>query len=78
MLKFKTLRYKNFLATGNAWNTYVFDKHPHTLIVGSNGAGKCFCLNTRIKVRNRHTGEILELTVGEFYAQAQQNAAGQD
>lgn len=45
MLKFKTLRYKNFLATGNAWNTYVFDKHPHTLIVGSNGAGKTTVLD---------------------------------
>lgn len=78
MMKFKTVQYKNFLSTGNAWNKYEFDKHSHTLIVGTNGAGKCFCLNTLIRIRNRHTGEIRELTVGEFYAQAEQDAAGQD
>jgi hypothetical protein len=29
--------------------------------------GKCFNINTKIKVKNKITGEILELTVGEFY-----------
>ena len=72
MLKFEKLKYKNFLSTGNVWNQYDFDKHSHTLIIGTNGAGKCVCLNTLIKIRNRETGEIRELTVGEFYAQAQQ------
>jgi DNA repair exonuclease SbcCD ATPase subunit len=45
MLKFKTIRYKNFLATGNAWNSYAFDQHNHTLIVGANGAGKTTVLD---------------------------------
>lgn len=45
MLRFKTLRYKNFLSTGNAWNQYDFDQHPHTLIIGSNGAGKTTVLD---------------------------------
>lgn len=30
-------------------------------------SGKCFDINTKIKVRNKSTGEILELTIGEFY-----------
>ena len=29
--------------------------------------GKCFSLNTMVKVRNKITGEILEITVGELY-----------
>lgn len=78
MLKFTTIRYKNFLSTGNAWNKYRLDTHSHTLIVGTNGVGKCFCINTLIKVRNRETGEIREMTVGEFYAQTQQKHSGQD
>lgn len=45
MLRFKTIKYKNFLSTGNAWNSYELDKHPHTLIVGQNGAGKTTVLD---------------------------------
>lgn len=45
MLSFKTIRYKNFLATGNAWNSYTLNTHPHTLIVGTNGAGKTSLLD---------------------------------
>lgn len=45
MLKFHTARYKNFLATGNAWNGYQLDKHSHTLILGINGTGKSACLD---------------------------------
>lgn len=30
-------------------------------------SGKCLNLNTVIKVRNKKTGEIIEITVGEFY-----------
>jgi hypothetical protein len=29
--------------------------------------GKCFDINTRVKVKNKDTGEILELTIGELY-----------
>jgi len=31
--------------------------------------GKCFCINTPIRLRNKKTGEIVEMTVGEFYEQ---------
>jgi hypothetical protein len=30
-------------------------------------SGKCFDINTIIRVRNKKTGEILEITAGEFY-----------
>jgi hypothetical protein len=31
--------------------------------------GKCFCINTLIKLRNKKTGEVIEMTIGEFYEQ---------
>ena len=31
--------------------------------------GKCFYINTPIKLRNKKTGEVIEMTVGEFYEQ---------
>lgn len=40
MLTFKTIRYKNFLSTGNVANTIELDKHSSTLITGKNGEGK--------------------------------------
>lgn len=45
MLKFEKIKYKNFLSTGNAWNIYHFNTHSHTLIVGTNGAGKTTVLD---------------------------------
>lgn len=78
MLLFKKIRYKNFLSTGNAWNEYTLDAASNTLIIGNNGAGKCFCINTLITVRNRKTGEERTMTVGEFYAQTKQTNIRQD
>lgn len=40
MLKFQTIKYKNFLSSGNYWTEIELDKHESTLIVGKNGAGK--------------------------------------
>ena len=31
--------------------------------------GKCFYINTPIKLRNKRTGKIIEMTIGEFYEQ---------
>jgi hypothetical protein len=30
-------------------------------------SGKCLFINTSIKLRNKKTGEVVEMTVGEFY-----------
>ena len=40
MLIFETVRYKNFLSTGNVFTEIKLNEHPTTLIVGENGAGK--------------------------------------
>jgi DNA repair exonuclease SbcCD ATPase subunit len=40
MIKFKKIRWKNFLSTGNAWSEVELDQGGTTLIVGVNGAGK--------------------------------------
>ena len=40
MILFKSVRWKNFLSTGNVYSEIRLDASPATLIVGSNGAGK--------------------------------------
>ena len=40
MIKLKTIRFKNFLATGNRFLEVNLDQEPMMLIVGKNGAGK--------------------------------------
>ena len=45
MIVFKTLRWKNFLSTGNNWTTIDLYKHRSTLVVGHNGSGKSTILD---------------------------------
>ena len=45
MITFKTLRWKNFLSTGNSWSAVDFCKSKTTLVVGHNGAGKSTMLD---------------------------------
>ena len=45
MIKFKKIRYKNFLSTGNIPIEVELDKSSTTLIVGSNGSGKSTLLD---------------------------------
>jgi DNA repair exonuclease SbcCD ATPase subunit len=45
MINFKTVRWRNFLSTGNAFTEIQLDKHPTTLIVGENGSGKSTLLD---------------------------------
>ena len=40
MIVFKTVRYKNFLSTGNVFTEIKLNEHQTTLIIGENGAGK--------------------------------------
>ena len=40
MINFETLKWKNFLSTGNAFSEINFTKSPSTLVIGENGAGK--------------------------------------
>ena len=45
MITFDTLRWKNFLSTGDQWIEMNLNDSPSTLIVGSNGAGKSTMLD---------------------------------
>lgn len=45
MITFKTLRWKNFLSTGNNWSELDFQSAKTTLVVGQNGAGKSTMLD---------------------------------
>ena len=45
MIKFKKLRWKNFLSTGNSFTEVDFTTYKTTLVVGHNGAGKSTVLD---------------------------------
>ena len=45
MIKFHSIRWKNFLSTGNNWVKIDLDTQPAALIVGENGAGKSTILD---------------------------------
>lgn len=45
MILFKSLKYKNFLSTGNNWTEIDLNKSKSTLIIGGNGAGKSTMLD---------------------------------
>ena len=45
MIKFQSVRYKNFLSTGNVFTEFKLNEHQTTLIIGENGAGKSTILD---------------------------------
>ena len=45
MIIFKTIRYKNFLSSGNSFTEITLNQHKSTLVVGHNGAGKSTMLD---------------------------------
>jgi len=45
MIRFKSIRWKNFLSTGNQWTELNFEKNDTTLIIGTNGSGKSTLLD---------------------------------
>lgn len=45
MILFKTIRWRNFLSTGNTFTEIALDSSQATLIVGTNGAGKSTILD---------------------------------
>lgn len=73
MIIFKEVRWKNFLSTGNEFTKIQLNRSKSTLIVGKNGHGKCVCINTIIKIRNKETNEIISCSVGDLYEKANKN-----
>ena len=45
MITFKTIKWKNFLSTGNHWTEINFQDSSTNLIIGTNGAGKSTMLD---------------------------------
>ena len=45
LVTFNTVRWKNFLSTGNTFTEIQLDQNPSTLVVGENGAGKSTILD---------------------------------
>lgn len=45
MIYFKTIRWRNFLSTGNVFSEVKLNSHSNTLIIGENGAGKSTILD---------------------------------
>lgn len=45
MIKFRAIRYKNILSTGNVFTEIQLDRSPTTMILGENGAGKSTILD---------------------------------
>jgi len=45
LILFKTIRWKNFLSTGNVFTEVQLTRSPNTIIVGENGAGKSTILD---------------------------------
>ena len=45
MITFKTIKWKNFLSTGNQFTEVNFTKNKTNLIIGTNGAGKSTILD---------------------------------
>lgn len=45
MIIFKSVKWKNFLSTGNAWTEIILDKTNNTIIIGENGSGKSTVLD---------------------------------
>ena len=49
----------------------TFNDNRFTIVKCPRQIGKCFYINTPIRLRNKSTGDIIETTIGEFYEQQQ-------
>ena len=71
MIVFQSIKYKNFLSTGNVSNEIRLDKSRSTLVVGFNGCGKssaldalCFVLFSK-PFRNVNKGQLINSINGK-------------
>lgn len=45
----------------------MYDKNRKVVFLTSRQQGKCQTLNTKVKIRNKNSGQIVEITLGDFY-----------
>ena len=50
----------------------AYHNHRYSVALISRQMGKCVCINTIVKIRNKKTGEVLEITIGELYEMQKQ------
>lgn len=43
------------------------DERKHCAILAARQIGKCCNYDTKIRIRNKKTGEVIELSIGDFY-----------
>jgi len=78
MINFKTVKMKNFFSVGNTPVEIKLNSHKKTLVIGKNGASKCVDINTLVKVRDKKTNEIYEITIGELYESQKKQNSGRE
>jgi len=79
-VKLQRVHLRNFMSFGNGWTEVDLSNYGATLIQGenidansNNGAGKCVQTDTLINIRNKITGKILTVSIGEFYEMLQKS-----
>lgn len=50
-----------------------FNQYGHVITMQPRQSGKCSSYQTLIKLRNKHTGEILETSIGDFFKSVEEN-----
>lgn len=51
MITFKKIKWKNLLSTGDHFTEVNLDTHRTTVLMGTNGAGKCLRGSTLIEIQ---------------------------
>lgn len=74
MIELISLKLKNFMSFGNDETVIDLSQKGIVYVVGknldtnsANGVGKCVSINTLVRIRNKNTQEIMEITVGELF-----------
>lgn len=78
MLTFEKIEIRNFMSIGDVPITIELNRSPTTALIAKNGAGKCVSLNTPIRVLNKKTGEIMEMSIGKLYEKTEQDNRGKN
>ena len=67
MIKFKSIKWKNFLSTGDAWTEVDLNRAKTTLIVGENGAGKSTLLDALSLALYGRAFKNNQITISQYY-----------